>query len=512
MEKIIPYNNPFCVGTAIQNPSDFIGRRQELSDISSMMLNRQNISLRGERRTGKTSLLKYIVHPEGISLLGLQPDKHIPVFLNFQQYTESKPFMIWWGIAEGIAMEINKRLPEYKEKTDKYIQNIREYFEHGEFTFAKFHKELLIFENLIIHLLFDEFDQIVKNSELENSTFLDELRSLPSERKISYIIATRTGLASLQDDKYFNTKISSPFFNIFTTIILKPLDSDEAKLLIHNYLDSEITDIALAKEICSDIKYLYDITGHHPFFLQSFCFHLIVQLNIGDISYEDAKTKALQSFSGDMVENFKFYWDYSNVHEKELIKKIVSKQQIDSNDISAKPVIENLKNRCLLVPSSNKQYEWQLVSSVFGEWSKRYTLQNTLNEIGEDISYIEIVKYTINPEKPSISYMISKNPITIEILNRIPNMNLSGLSYFDAQKFASWFNARLPTEEEWRLAAKTGKISISQHKEWLLSDSKSYFKDLIFRGNIGNRRKIISMEQRPEENSPTYALRLIKDS
>ncbi len=62
---------PFQIGGPIQASAKFAGRRDILQNIATAMKNLQNISLRGERRTGKTSLLLYLAHPDSAQELRL---------------------------------------------------------------------------------------------------------------------------------------------------------------------------------------------------------------------------------------------------------------------------------------------------------------------------------------------------------------------------------------------------------------------------------------------------------
>jgi hypothetical protein len=72
--------NPFGVGQPIQTAADFIGRKAILQKILNDMLNRQNVSLHGERRTGKTWLLHYLAYYAPLETIGL-PATHVPVYL-----------------------------------------------------------------------------------------------------------------------------------------------------------------------------------------------------------------------------------------------------------------------------------------------------------------------------------------------------------------------------------------------------------------------------------------------
>ena len=86
----------------------------------------------------------------------------------------------------------------------------------------------------------------MRNSNLRDP-FYDALRSLPTRAEnISFVIATRTGLADLQP---IYNKVSSPLFNIFTTITLRPFKKDEVVSLIFDYFLRAGLDISLAESV-----------------------------------------------------------------------------------------------------------------------------------------------------------------------------------------------------------------------------------------------------------------------
>src|SRR5258708_154813 len=55
--------NPFDNPTTLRDPRHFVGRRYELERVFGLIKSRQNASLVGPRRIGKTSLLTYLRNP-----------------------------------------------------------------------------------------------------------------------------------------------------------------------------------------------------------------------------------------------------------------------------------------------------------------------------------------------------------------------------------------------------------------------------------------------------------------
>ncbi len=60
--------NPFIIGSMIQNPAEFVGRAAELQFLLTRLRSLQSCSVVGERRIGKSSLL-YHLHQTGAARL-----------------------------------------------------------------------------------------------------------------------------------------------------------------------------------------------------------------------------------------------------------------------------------------------------------------------------------------------------------------------------------------------------------------------------------------------------------
>jgi len=359
-----PHVNPFRVGTEIRDPANFVGRKGILKKISSALLDLQNVSLHGERRTGKTSLLLYLAHSDTISKLGLS-STHVPVYFNFQGFAEADASRVWQAIADAIANHIKHRIPNGQTKSDQFLATVAQFSQAPEM-FATSLGQVMTHlggADLKIHLLFDEFDQTARNPNL-GDLFYDALRSLPTRAgNISYVIATRTGLAALQP-KY--DKVSSPLFNIFTALTLWPFEEDEVHELISDYFDQSGLDVSLAEKLYAQSLFLHKVTGYHPYFLQTLCYHLCARLGKPDWPLGQTQKEALEDFEKDSDPHFDYYWKVSSKEEQELMAKLATRQPIRWNLLGYGAA--SLKDRCLIVETEHRSGWWQLFSSVFVEW------------------------------------------------------------------------------------------------------------------------------------------------
>ena len=74
--------NPFTFGNPIRDPARFYGRKEEIRQILNRLRSsaHESTSIVGERRIGKTSLLKHLDTPEVAAELGLPPEEYCMIW------------------------------------------------------------------------------------------------------------------------------------------------------------------------------------------------------------------------------------------------------------------------------------------------------------------------------------------------------------------------------------------------------------------------------------------------
>ena len=78
----MPLSNPFFHRGPVRDRAFFFGREHEMGQMLSLLGNGQSVSLVGQRRIGKTSLLFQITNPEVFAPCGLKPDEHLFVYVD----------------------------------------------------------------------------------------------------------------------------------------------------------------------------------------------------------------------------------------------------------------------------------------------------------------------------------------------------------------------------------------------------------------------------------------------
>ena len=114
--------NPFSYGKPIDDPARFIGHRREIEQVYSRLLSAfESSSLVGERRMGKTSLLKVLGHPDMQANYGLDPDKYTFIYQDFQ-FIESGtvPTRFW----QRVLRSVRRAVKSHEEVCDEIVQTL----------------------------------------------------------------------------------------------------------------------------------------------------------------------------------------------------------------------------------------------------------------------------------------------------------------------------------------------------------------------------------------------------
>ena len=330
--------NPFTT-RAVHKKEKFIGRENEVNFILDYIFRKENLSIRGERRIGKTSLLKYICNNRKDLKI---PDEIIVVF--FEKFENTKYNDIW----NLLYHEIISAMSDLKNTQLQDVTSVAQ--------FNAFIKQFSIM-GYSIAFLFDEFDQTAKNDELsglKQSFFYKELRSLSQlYDNISYIITTRLEMYNLEA----HDEISSPFFNIFDNYTLTVFTENEAKELIQAYTSPPLSNVLM-----EEMDFLYEHTGYFPYFFQTLCKIITREYNQKKTIDKNA---ILKDYNKNCQSHFKYYWTKGSMDdEKEAIALLLQRYEktieIKEKDLEKNPDIEKLNpgleeliNRQMIIQHNN---------------------------------------------------------------------------------------------------------------------------------------------------------------
>jgi hypothetical protein len=252
--------NPFSHGNPV-SPAEFFDRRQPLRRVVGRLLSGgQSTAIVGEPRTGKTSLLHYLVAPETqADLYGAAMERLIFSYLDTQVLAgHFTPFQFW----EQALTTVKARLvdPEPVQDSPIAVQYHICYDNHfGTFTLETLFR-LLKENGWWLVLLLDEFDTLLHHPLLNCAEFFGGLRSLASRSgALVLVVASRLPLSALNAKTQELNPSGSPYFNIFAEIALGPFPERDVATLLNRAGDCFTPEDRRAIRVAA---------GKHPYLLQ----------------------------------------------------------------------------------------------------------------------------------------------------------------------------------------------------------------------------------------------------
>lgn len=330
--------NPYWNRNVIKDPKDFSGRKKEIRQIFDAIgiQHPQSILILGERKTGKSSLLNYILHSKKEKQKLPHPERYIFAFVDFQKNPNITVNESW----EMLYKELKGKLPKRIR-----IERVKDYE-----TFADMVETL---DNLgyKLILLFDEIDSILMNKKFEED-FFSYHRSLANEYDVAYIVSMEKGLEKLPQEL-----LGSPFFNIFITVRLGSFQKDEALELITGPSAKE--GISLE----DDIDFILKNAGLFPFFIQILCSALFeYKKKHGKKIDKKGYKQVLEKFREKSTRHFKYYWGNFSLEEKGVLidiargKEVKEEKRLVVGDLMQKGYITTVNGRNQIFNDVFKEY------------------------------------------------------------------------------------------------------------------------------------------------------------
>ncbi len=297
--------NPFTFGNPISDPNRFSGRRQEVEQIYSRLRNSEfeSTSIIGNRRMGKSSLLNYVSDPGVMLAHSLDPKKYFFLSVDLQMAgASSTPARLYQHILRLIRTkvgdpELTQQLEDFQANDSLDTYDLSECF------------DLVDAKSLYIVLLLDEFEHIGTNTAF-GPEFYYGMRSLAIHHNLALVTASYRELVELSHSEDVR---SSPFFNIFASIHLRPFSPADSQDLVEGYLEG--SEVAFNEQ---ETKELTGLAGGNPFLLQmaSHFLYTTYQEGYGD---ENRLQVVKTAFSAESQPHLVNYWQNTSEGEKALL-------------------------------------------------------------------------------------------------------------------------------------------------------------------------------------------------
>lgn len=247
----------FIYGRPVR-PKEFLGRESELLTIFNRLSNKESTAIVGEPHIGKTSLLLLIADRDAHEhFLKSDAKKFVVFFKDLQPVSaDFTPSEFWQEALTPLRdrpghPSITSRLNDVKAQG------------YSNRALNKLFQQIANRGQTLV-LLLDEFDRLLSHPNFKDPSFFAGIRSLSTiTGGLAVITSSRLTLAEMNEKGHellggdVNT---SPFFNNFIEVKLRPFPSETATLLLQRVPDIFTPD---------EIAFIRRVAGRHPFLLQA---------------------------------------------------------------------------------------------------------------------------------------------------------------------------------------------------------------------------------------------------
>ena len=306
--------NPYIAGAPVIEEKMFFGREGVFEWIKNSLTGKyvdHILVLHGQRRVGKTSVLKHI--PNRL------PSKYIPVFIDLQGRVSTTLGRFLGWLAREITRALQKEGIELPRVDRNAFEAEPDYFES---TFLPTIEQHLGDRTLL--LTFDEFDTFESTDAQEGLAlpFMAILKRLMDHDYLSFIFSIGSSGRKLEN-------MQAAYTNFFKQALYRKisfLDQDDAHDLITKPVEGVVDYTEKA------IQRIIEVTSAHPYFIQLVCHELFSKCQKEDhweINLEDVN-HILEPVVERGTVNLKFVWDEASDLEKWILASLASSEASSS--------------------------------------------------------------------------------------------------------------------------------------------------------------------------------------
>lgn len=298
--------NPYIWKTTITNPECFFGRKEEVEDIYERINSEdpQSVAVVSERKMGKSSLLYYLYHKKDEYLR--DPEKYVFISVDIQGETINSK--------DDFFKVILERLRENEKLRDRIVVDDKDNHENVKKTVSKLNAD-----GYKLILFLDEFDLLVQKESIPPELY-ENLRALANSYAVAYITATVKSPTELTKEH------GSPFFNIFTRRNLGAFSKEEAMELIEGPSAREGVPLK------NDAKFVFEIAGLHPYFIQIACSKLFKYKSKKEHLSKSDRDEICEDILEESMFQFEHIWKHLSKKEKEVLLKLAKSESTDSKE------------------------------------------------------------------------------------------------------------------------------------------------------------------------------------
>ncbi|MFC1614681.1 protein kinase [Gemmatimonadota bacterium] len=332
--------NPYLNRKMIRDMRYFFGRKKEIATIYSRIgaARPQSVSIVGERRIGKSSLLYYLNQEENRRNYLKKPENYIFVIMDFQEKRRVSLEDFFISLFEAMKKHGKNQISSFPQPGYNGFKKVCEELDN---------------QNMRLILLFDEFESITKNKNFDPE-FFSFLRSVANNYNVAYVTSSVKNLQEL----CYNREISdSPFFNIFSNIILSVFSEKEARQFVCEPSRKS------GHPLEDHFETVTELAGYFPFYMAIAC-SILYEFDFGNANKQKTVVENIEElFLDEAGMHFQFILNSLSQDEIRICRKIIEKKPLQDID---KYVVKNIAKRGYLIAGENPD-EAKLFSKTFAD-------------------------------------------------------------------------------------------------------------------------------------------------
>ena len=251
----MPANNPFFHRGPIRDSRYFWNRGNELARALFLVLHAQSVSIVGPRRIGRTSFLYQLERDLAAAQTPAIGAPICVVIFQCEGWSQQSRESIYAQLRNAICLTLQRM-----EQEDVLWPAGCERVE--TLSYRTFNSEIrrVVEKGVRLLLVFDEFEALATNPHLD-AGFFSGLRALATNYQVTFVTSTKRSLGALTFAE--PSVLSSPFFNVFSQVNLRPFTDSEAVEMLEGY--TAMGGVTFDDDL---FAFLLSLAGPHPFFLQ----------------------------------------------------------------------------------------------------------------------------------------------------------------------------------------------------------------------------------------------------
>ncbi len=332
--------NPYLNRVMIKTPGEFFGRTQELKRVFARLNATPpgSISIVGDRKIGKSSLLNHVYSRAQREQRLDQPERMLMVVLDFQEKTAMSTEGFVRLLISLVGVELRGRLNV--ADCPPTLDGIKEMVQR------------LDGAGLRLAILLDEFDVVTTNPNF-SLEFFSFLRFLANHYNVAYLTSSARDLQSLCHTKEIS---DSPFFNIFSTLRLSVFQSDEALEFIR------VPSERVGRPLAPFGDQILALAGRFPFYLQMACSHSIEYLEEQPAGTAPDFNEIRRRFLQEAALHYRYVWDGLDGPQRSALVRLSRGRSIPdalrhvAEELKAKHFVEETAARPGLFSSTFEEF------------------------------------------------------------------------------------------------------------------------------------------------------------